>query len=220
MHKDVNIAIANELAILSNELGVNALEVFNAAERAKMATFFRPGCGVGGHCIPVCGHTIINAVKYNPDLLSLAREINNRMPAYTVELIRRGLNQAGIEMSKANVLILGLTYRGDIKDTLNSPSIEIIQYLNKQCNTVYAYDPLLNDEAENYGVSILSDLSEVGEDVSVDAIVVASDHTIFREMDWNDLGRRIRRKIVVDGRHCLDHLKMKDAGWSIFGIGA
>jgi UDP-N-acetyl-D-mannosaminuronic acid dehydrogenase len=219
VYKDVNIAIANELAIISDELGVNALEVFSAVRRAGMATFFQPGCGVGGHCIPVCGHTIISAVKSNTRLLSLAREINDGMPAYTVQLTRRGLNEAGIEMSKANVLVLGITYRGDIKDTLNSPSIAIIQCLNMQCNEVYAFDPLVLDEVENYGAKAVGDLSEVGKDFHIDAIIVASNHSMFNEIDWNDLGGRVRRKIVVDGRHCLDCQKIREAGWAIFGIG-
>jgi UDP-N-acetyl-D-mannosaminuronic acid dehydrogenase len=219
VYKDVNIAIANELAIISDDLGVNALEVFSAVERAGMATFFRPGCGVGGHCIPVCGHTIISAVKSDTRLLSLVREINNSMPAHIVQLTRRVLNEVGIEMREANVLVLGITYRGDIKDTLNSPSIAIIQCLNEQCNEVYAFDPLLLDEVENYGANVVNDLSEVGKDVHIDAIIVASDHSMFKEMDWSDLGGRVRQKIVVDGRHCLDRQRMKEAGWAVFGIG-
>jgi nucleotide sugar dehydrogenase len=219
VYRDANIAIANELAIVSDELGVNALEVFGAAEKGGMASFFRPGCGVGGHCIPVCGHTIIGAVKSDTRLLALVREINNGMPAHTVQLTRRALNKVGIEMSKANVLVLGVTYRGDIKDTLNSPSIAIIQCLNDQCKGVYAFDPLLLDKVENWGAHVVKDLSEVGKDIPIDAIIVASDHSMFKEMDWSDLARRVRQKIVVDGRHCLDRQSMTEAGWAVFGIG-
>lgn len=220
VYKDANIAIANELAIVSDELDVSVLDVFSAAEKGGMATFFRPGCGVGGHCIPVCGHTIISTVTSGTRLLSLVREINNGMPAHTVQLTRRALNQAGIEMSEANVLVLGVTYRGDIKDTLNSPSITIIQCLNDQCKQVYAFDPLLLDEVENWNANVVKDLSEVGKDVPIDAIIVASDHSMFKEMDWSDLARRVRQRIVVDGRLCLDRQSMTEAGWVVFGIGS
>jgi len=219
VYKDVNIAIANELAMISGELGINVLEVFRALEKAGMANFFSPGCGVGGHCIPVCGYKIVSAIEGKAMLLSLAREINDGMPAFTVELVRRGINGAGIEMKKANVLVMGVTYRGDINDTLNSPSVLIVQLLNKYCNEVYTFDPMLLDEVEEYEAIIVNDLSEVGKSIYIDAVIVATDHSMFKELYWNEFGSRVRHKIIVDGRNCLDHLQMREDGWTIFGIG-
>ena len=219
MYKDVNIAIANELAMISDELGINALEVFRATEIAGMANFFRPGCGVGGHCIPVCGYKLSSAVEGKTRLVSLAREINDSMAAYTVKLIRRGLKGVRIEMKEANVLVMGVTYRGDIKDTLNSPSVLIIQLLNEYCNLIYAFDPMLLDGVEEYGAISINDLSEVGNGIYIDAVIVATDHSMFKEIDWNEFGSRVRHKIIVDGRNCLDPLQMREEGWTIFGIG-
>ena len=222
-YKDVNIALANELAVISDELGVNAIEVFEVLNRPPAyAHIFTPGCGVGGHCIPVCGHEIVSAVKVDTPILSLAREINDGMANYTVSLVQRGLQTRGVALKDANVLVMGITYRGDQKDTLNSPSILIIQTLNKTCGNVYAYDPLLRDEVGQYNAKVVNDLAQVGKDVQIDVIVIASDHSEFKTLDWNDLGSKLRHKVIVDGRQCLDIidvLKMRDEGWTIFGIG-
>ena len=220
VYKDVNIALANELAVISNELGISAMEVFEVLNKPPAyAHVFTPGCGVGGHCIPVCGYGITSSVKGDTRLLSLAREINDGMAGYTVDLVQRGLQEKGVELKDANVLVMGLTYRGGVKDTLNSPSISIIRSLINTCSDVYAYDPLLHDEVPKYGAEIVNDLSQVGKDVQIDAVIIASDHSEFKALDWNNLGIKLRHKVIVDGRQSLDVLKMKNDGWNIYGIG-
>ena len=209
--------------MISDELGINAIEVFEVLNRPPAyAHIFMPGCGVGGHCIPVCGHEIVSAVKGDTPILSHARKINDGMANYTVSLVQRGLQTRGVALKDANVLVMGIAYRGDLKDTLNSPSILIIQTLNKTCGNVYAYDPLLGDEVGQYSAEVVHDLSQIGKDIQIDAIVIASDHSEFKTRDWNDLGSKLRHKVIVDGRQCLDMidiLKMRDEGWTIFGIG-
>lgn len=221
VYKDVNIALANELAVISNELGISAMEVFEVLNRPPAyAHVFTPGCGVGGHCIPVCGYGITSAVKGDTRLLSLAREINDGMAGFTVDLVQRALQEKGVELNDANVLVMGVTYRGGVKDTLHSPSISIIRFLINTCSNVYAYDPLLLDEVVQYSAEVVNDLSQVGKDVQIDAVIIASDHSEFKALDWNNLGIQLRHKVIVDGRQCLDVLKMRDEGWTIFGIGA
>jgi UDP-N-acetyl-D-mannosaminuronic acid dehydrogenase len=124
-----------------------------------------------------------------------------------------------MELKDANVLVLGVTYRGDVKDTLNSPAISIIGHLTNQCPRVYAYDPLMGDEVGQYGAKVVSDLLEVGEGFQIDAVVIASDHSEFKDIDWHDFGGRMRHKVIVDGRHCIDVVDMRHEGWAAYGIG-
>jgi UDP-N-acetyl-D-mannosaminuronate dehydrogenase len=141
------------------------------------------------------------------------------MPEYVVALVEGGLRKEGMGLKESNVLIMGLTYRGDVKDTLNSPAISIAVRLGSLCHQVYAYDPLLGDEVGQFGPKVLGDLGEVGKAAQIDAVVVASDNSMFVEMNWVEFGQRLRRKVVVDGRQCLDLDKLRNQGWTAFSVG-
>jgi len=220
VYKDVNIALANEFAMTSDELGISATEVFGALNTPPAYVHMSmPGCGVGGHCIGVCGYGLASAVHSTTRLHALAREINSGMPDYAVERLQLALSQAGVELKGASVLVLGVTYRGDVKDTLNSPSIPIIAILTEKSSEVYAYDPLLGEEVRQYGARVVKDLSDVGKEFPIDAVLIASDHSEFKEIDWSDLGARMRHRVLVDGRQCVNVEEMRDNGWIAYGIG-
>jgi nucleotide sugar dehydrogenase len=219
VYKDVNIALANELSMICDEVGINANEVFDALTRPPAyAPFFISGCGVGGHCIPVCGYGITSIAGRHSRLIPLAREINDGMAEYTVDLLKRGLGEAGLHLRESNVLLLGVTYRGDVKDTLNSPAILIMKALLKKCNEVYAFDPMLEHEVRQFGAKALDRLHEVGDNMQIDAVIIASDHSEFKKIDWEYLGKKMRHKVIVDGRHCVDLPNLRHMGWSAYGI--
>lgn len=221
LYRDVNIALANELAVVCDEIGVNAIEAFEVANTQPYSHIHVPGCGVGGHCIPVYPYFITMTVKSDTRLLDAAREINDGMASYTVDLVRKGLKEVGVALDDANVLVMGVTYRGGVNETRCSPSISIIRLLNEECKgEVFAHDPMLLDEVGRYGAVSVNDLSAVGKDVPIDAVVVATDHSEFKVIDWSDLGERMRHKVVVDGRQCIDVLKIRDDGWTAYGIGS
>ncbi len=200
LYRDVNIALANELAMVCDELGIDAREVFDAANTQPYSHIHAPGCGVGGHCIPVYPYFIINTVESSTDMLRLARRINDGMPAYTVDLLESALREIGAGISGARVLLLGVTYRGDVNETRFSPAIDMINELKRRGAEVFAYDPVLGSGVQRFG-AIPSDLNSID---SIDAILIASDHAEFKEIDWDLLGRRMRHKVVVDGRGVLD----------------
>jgi len=218
-YKDVNIAFANELSMICDEVGINFNEILEALTRPPAyAPVFMSGCGVGGHCIPVCGYGITSIINKHTRLIPLARKINDGMAEYTVELVGRGLQEIGLELEESNVLILGLTYRGDIKDTLNSPGILIAMSLLEKCKRLYAYDPMLQIEVGQYGTESLNYLNEVGNSVEIDAVIIASDHSEFREINWKKFGKKMRHKVIVDGRKCIDLVTLRKMGWSAFSI--
>ncbi|MCK4459241.1 MAG: nucleotide sugar dehydrogenase [Methanosarcinales archaeon] len=218
LYRDVNIALANELAMVCDELGIDAREVFDAANTQPYSHIHAPGCGVGGHCIPVYPYFIINTVEASTDMLRLARRINDGMPAYTVDLLEDALQEIEVGLSDARVLLLGVTYRGDVNETRFSPAIDVINELKRRGAEVFAYDPVLGSEVQRFG-AIPFDLGS-GEGINeIDAILIASDHAEFKEIDWDLLGRLMRHKVVVDGRGILDPEELRSRGYLYRAVG-
>ncbi len=215
LYRDVNIALANELAMVCDELGIDAIEVFDAANTQPYSHIHAPGCGVGGHCIPVYPYFIINTVEASTDMLRLARRINDEMPAYTVDLLESALAKLGVRISGARVLLMGVTYRGDVNETRFSPAIDVINELKRRGAEVFAYDPVLKGAVEQFG-AIPSDLNSID---SIDAILIASDHAGFKEISWDRIGRLMRHKVVVDGRNILDPEELRSIGYLYQAVG-
>jgi len=232
LYRDVNIALANELAMVCDELGIDATEVFDAANTQPYSHIHVPGCGVGGHCIPVYPYFITETVRSRTDMLRLARRINDGMPAYTVDLLESAFTElnAGISIAGARVLVMGVTYRGDVNETRFSPAIVVINELRARGAEVFAYDPVLGDLVGRFG-AIPYDLDSAartgGTDETggtggieeMDAILIASDHAGFGELDWDMLGERMRHKVVVDGRGILDPKELRSAGYLYKAVG-
>jgi nucleotide sugar dehydrogenase len=223
LYRDVNIALANELAMVCDELGIDATEVFDAANTQPYSHIHAPGCGVGGHCIPVYPYFITETVKSRTDMLRLARRINDGMPAYTVDLLESAFAElnAGISLAGARVLVMGVTYRGDVNETRFSPAIVVINELRARGAEVFAHDPVLGDlvgrfEAIPYDLDSAAGTDGIEE---MDAILIASDHAGFRELDWDLLGERMRHKVVVDGRGILDPAMLRSRGYLYKAVG-
>ncbi len=215
IYRDVNIALANQLYGVCQELGISALEVFEAANTQPYCHLHKPGCGVGGHCIPVYPYFIINTTKADTSLIKLARQINDSMPKVAVKLLESALAKLNGRLEDSNILVLGLTFRGDVKETRYSPGLEIIKILKGRGVNVYAFDPLLSrEEVECYATYCSP--SAIKE---LDGIVVASDHTAFKNLNWREIGVNMRRRIVVDGRQIVDPKEMQRLGFAALVIG-
>jgi UDP-N-acetyl-D-mannosaminuronic acid dehydrogenase len=214
VYRDVNIALANELALWCEEQGLDVYEIIKAANTQPYCHIHLPGAGVGGHCIPVYPWFIIGSSRRNMRLLRTAREINEEMPKHVVELLVRAMNENGIPMKGSKVLVLGLTYRGGVKEFYNSPALKIIEELKKWGSVVYAYDPLCNEEdARIFGASWKSDFE------GVDAIVVATDHRDFEQINLKEVAEKVRHRIIVDGRRVFDKEEALRHGFVYLGVG-
>ena len=215
VYRDVNIALANELALWCEEYGLDALEVFKAANTQPYCHLHMPGAGVGGHCIPYYPWFIINlAKKTNPRLIKTAREVNDSMPHHVVELVIKGLNEIGKSLKGSNVLVLGLTFRGGVKEFTKSPAILIIKELKEWGAKVYAYDPLCTPEdAKRFGAEWKEDFKEI------DAIVIVTDHKEFKNLDLDKISKQVRSKVIIDGRNVLDAEKVVKLGFIYFRVG-
>jgi nucleotide sugar dehydrogenase len=215
IYRDVNIALANELAMWCEEHGLDALEVFQAANTQPYCHLHMPGAGVGGHCIPVYPWFVINlARKTNPRLIKTAREINDSMPHHVVELTIKALNDVGKPVRGSNILVLGLTFRGGVREFMKAAAKPIIEELKEWGAKVYAYDPLCTPEdAERFGAEWKGDFREI------DAIVITSDHKEFKELDLEKLAREMRSKVIIDGRNVIEPHKAEELGFVYYRVG-
>lgn len=210
--RDINIAYVNELAKSFDKMGIDLIETINASANKPFAFMAHyPGCGVGGHCIPVDPYYLIKRAKqsgFDHQFLKYAREVNNSMPEYTVDLLQDGLNHLSLPVKGTNVLVYGLSYKADVGDLRESPSIKILKLLKKLEANILKYDPYLP------GKSNVSDLTKALK--SAKALVVVTNHSELKEYD---LTKFKNLKVIIDGRNCLDMEKIKNAGIYYKGIG-
>ncbi len=214
VYRDVNIALANELAIYCEEQGLNASEVIKAANTQPYSHIHRPGAGVGGHCIPVYPWFIINQSKTGARLLRTAREINDRMAHHMIELTLKAMNDAKKSVKGSNILVLGLTFRGDVYEFRKSPSMPYIEELKEWGANIYAYDPICSGkDAERLGVEWSRGYE------NMDAVVIMNDAAEFRSLDIRELERKMRTKVIVDGRGLISRKDAEQSGFTYRGIG-
>ncbi len=212
--RDVNIAFINEMAKSFEKLGIDVVDVIEGAKTKPFAFLAHyPSCGVGGHCIPVDPYYLIERAKqsgFDHKFLKLAREINNSMPEYTVNLLMHGLNSIGRPVKGTRVGVLGLAYKANIEDTRESPSYEIIHRLKELGAEVVVFDPFV---AEGSTVKTLAEV--LGK---TDALVLATNHRQFLELEPRQL-KRSGIRVVVDGKNAWSKEAFLKAGLVYQGIG-
>lgn len=221
IYRDVNIALSNELALVCREISVNPAEVFKVANEPvseesgrPYTSLLQPGAGVGGHCIPVYPYFITGTTGTDTSLIKLARKINDSMPYRMVDLVMEGLNEAGRSMKGSSILILGLAFRGGVKETRNSPAIAIIQRLKELHANVFLYDPLFSkEEIESFGAEYSNSFD------NMDSVVIVTNHREFGEYDWQKIGDKMRSRVIVDGRQLVGPEKARRLGFVYKGIG-
>ena len=213
--RDVNIAFINEMAKSFQKLNIDILHVIEGAATKPFAFMpHYPGNGVGGHCISVDPYYMIERGRlagFDHIFLKMAREINNGMPAYAVNLLHRGCETAHLPLESLSVALLGLAYKKNIDDLRESPAIEIMHMLKKAYPDVKVYDPFAPS------LSTVASLEEATQGVS--AVMLATDHTEFVETLTPAYLKSHGIKIVIDGRNALDGISISKQGIYYYGIG-
>jgi len=212
--RDINIAFVNELAKSFDRMGIDILEVIKAASTKPFGFMpHYPGCGVGGHCIPVDPYYLIHKgekLGYDFGFLKLARTINDSMPEYTVQKVIIGLNKIGKCVKNTNIAILGVAYKGGIDDTRESPAFPIINRLKELGGNLLIFDPYVPDKSN------VKSLDEALD--KADCIVIVTDHPQFKKIRPEQLKEK-GIKVVVDGRNILDKKGIEKIGIIYKGIG-
>ena len=212
--RDINIAYVNELAKSFDIMEIDLLEVIKSASSkpfAFMAHF--PSCGVGGHCIPVDPYYLIEKARTNGfdhSFLKKAREVNLSMPAYTIELLEKKLEELNLNYSNSKIGLLGLSYKANVSDLRESPSLILENILNEKKANFKIFDPLIPEKSSTKTLEEILDFS--------DAIIIATDHNEFKILDSKKLNSH-NIKIVIDGKNCLNKQEISSADIIYKGIG-
>ena len=206
-YRDVNIALANEYAKFCKAKGINALEAINGANTIPHTHILFPGCGVGGHCAPVYPYFLIEkAAELGVDMTlpKSARAVNDSMPIHTVNLLEKNFGK----LNGKNILVLGLSYRGGVKEKQFSPSLSIISELKKRKAQVYLNDPLFSkEEIKKLGVIPF----QMDDKEKIDAVILATNHAEYKKLDFAKF-KRMGVKVLVDGRNFLDKKNIASFG--------
>jgi UDP-N-acetyl-D-mannosaminuronic acid dehydrogenase len=203
-YRDVNIALANELAVRLSKLGVNVWEAIHLANFHPRVHLHNPGPGVGGHCIAVDPWFLVGE---DTPLIRQARLINDSMPSIVVGRIEEMLH--GKE--HAIIVLLGVAYKGNVDDDRESPTYKIKELLESKGYMVRLYDPLMRKD-------ILSSVTFSDVTNGADCLLLVTDHTIFKDID-PQLITNMRSKILFDSRNILDQRVWEQAGFSVNVLG-
>jgi UDP-N-acetyl-D-glucosamine dehydrogenase len=195
----VNVALANELALMCNHLGISVWEVVDAASSKPFAFLpHYPGPGLGGDCIPVVPHFLawrLREYGYSARMIDAAHEVNASMPQYVVQKVADALNESDRPIKGSRILLLGVAYKADVDDTRESPSLEVLRQLLLRGGDVSYCDPWVSefelDEQTHRSVAWTPEAVE-----AADCVVLLTPHREFLEQPlWN------RARLVVDTRN-------------------
>jgi len=206
-YRDINIALANEFAMIAERGGANIWEAIDLANKHPRVSILRPGPGVGGHCLAI-DPWFLAGNHPSSRIVELARGINDSMPEHVLGLVR-GL-VAGIE--EPVVSVLGVAYKADVDDTRETPALAFIELAEREGYRTMAHDPLVKDFARN-----LYSLEEAVR--GSDCLVVMANHSRFKDIDPASISALMRTRNVVDTGNLLDHARWREAGFTVTVLG-
>lgn len=209
-YRDVNIALANEFALIAERIGVDVWEAIRLANRHPRVQVLRPGPGVGGHCIAVDPWFLVQAAPEEAALIRESRRINDAMPARVVRLLLR-------EAPPQNgpIALFGAAYKGDTDDVRESPGLAVLGLALEAGYEAWVYDPHVKTLPCH--ASRLRSLAEAVR--GVQAIVVLSDHSAFRRLDVGEIAPAVGRRLVIDTRDCLEQRAWREHDFRVLRLG-
>ena len=216
--RDINIAFVSELSLMFEKLGIDTIKVLEAAKMKYNFQIHYPGAGVGGPCLPINSYQLLNTaqrvgVKLN--MIESGRKINEKMPEHVVELVSNAFNESGQKLENSKILILGISYKPNVKDTQLSPAKIIVEKLQKLGVNVYLYDPFFNStiifglETQNNLENILSEM---------DGAIIVTAHDYFKKIPIS-LFSKMKHPVLVDTRGIIDPISAKKEKIIFRGLG-
>lgn len=226
IYRDVNIALANELAIVCERLGIDAWEVINLANLHPRVNIHLPGPGVGGHCLAVDPWFIVEQFPDETSIISLARRTNDSMPNHVVARLKEILS--GEQPEKATVpevitdrddagcgwkvAVLGVAYKGNIDDARETPALPVLEQLEREGFSFTIYDPHVRDFPYE-----LSSFTEAL--VGADCLLILTDHDEFKFLHPLELGKLMHRRIIFDTRNIINPQTWQQSGFQVYSLG-
>tara|TARA_Y100000310_G_scaffold289515_1_gene315977 strand:- start:3421 stop:4644 length:1224 start_codon:yes stop_codon:yes gene_type:complete len=204
-YRDVNIAFANELSLISKKLGLNVREAIQIANQHPRVNIHQPGPGVGGHCIAIDPWFIVEKAQESAKIITLARNTNDNMPLVIAGMAKEMVK--GIE--NPIITILGVAYKADIDDARETPSEDIIKKLKKDGYTIKIHDPYVKE----FPYEIIGNIENSVKDS--DCIILVTDHQPFKNLNPDSIKSLMRTKNLIDTRNCLDKKAWEKSGFKL-----
>jgi nucleotide sugar dehydrogenase len=221
--RDLNIALMNEVALICEKLGLDVTDVIEAASTKWNFQPYRPG-SVGGHCLPKDPWYLFKAAEkeqYLAEVVTAGRRINDRIPHHLVELLQEGMNSVKKTINGSTIVVLGLSYKENVGDTRNSPSIPLIWEIKSLGGTVVSYDPFVTAETAKERFDIRYHSSAVDHIFErADAIVLMTPHKEFLSLDFAKIKAEMNANpVIVDGRRLFPPESLEKYGFTYMGLG-
>jgi UDP-N-acetyl-D-mannosaminuronic acid dehydrogenase len=209
-YRDVNVALANEFALIAEHVGVDVWEAIRLANHHPRVNVLRPGPGVGGHCIAVDPWFLVDAAPSQSHLIRTARQVNDAMPAHVVDRLSR------LASPPARVALLGITYKANVDDIRESPALHVAELAVERGYDVTLCDP----HALTDGFALPAPLLPIEQAVrDADVVVVLVDHKVFLSLDLDLVAALVKHKRVLDARAMLDHAEWRTRGFVVDVLG-
>lgn len=222
--RDLNIALMNEIAIICERIGIDVMDVIDAASTKWNFNTYYPGAGVGGHCLPKDPWYLVKAAEkygYNAQVITAGRRLNDNMPHHMFELLLKAMNEVNRPISRSQIVVLGLSYKENIGDVRNSPAIALISEIKRMGGVVRSVDPYVDEPiAERELGSDSHFLSLDCAACGADAIVIVTKHKEFKSIDLAELKGLMRTPVIVDGRRIIDKENAVQLGFTCSCVGS
>jgi len=209
-YRDVNIALANEFALIAESLGVNTWEATEIANRHPRVNILQPGPGVGGHCIAVDPWFLVQAAPGPSQLIAAARRLNDRMPQHVAERVQTAL----ASIKKPVIAALGLAYKANVDDARESPSVSVIRWLQSAGYKVRSYDPFVQNAPVTGAAASLDEAIS-----DADCLLLLTNHRQFKSLVPAEIGKKMRHRNLIDTRRALSYDDWRGADFNVYLLG-
>ncbi|MDC0186944.1 nucleotide sugar dehydrogenase [Candidatus Nitrosopelagicus sp.] len=216
--RDINIAFVSELALMFEKLGIDTNAVLEAAQKKYNFQVHYPGSGVGGPCLPINSYQLLNTAKRigsNLSIIESGRKINEKMPEHVINLVKNAFDEIHESLDKSHILILGISYKPNVKDIQLTPAEEIIRKLQNNGAVVHIYDPYFIG-SEAFDIKIENNIKDIIS--KVDATIIVTAHDEFKKLDIL-LFKEMKHPILIDTRGIIDPVIAKHRQLVFRGLG-
>ena len=216
--RDINIAFVNELSLMFEKLGIDTNLVLEAAKKKYNFQVHYPGAGVGGPCLPINSYQLLNTAKRigsNLSIIESSRKINENMPEHVLKLTLNAFENCKKSIDNSSILILGISYKPNVKDIQLTPAEVIIKKLQKLGVMIHIYDPYFIS-ADVFGIKTEQNLKNIIH--NVDAAIIVTDHKEFKNLDIS-IFNQMKSPILIDSRGIIDPTSAKNNNLIFRGLG-
>jgi nucleotide sugar dehydrogenase len=216
--RDINIAFVNELSLMFDKLGIDTIKVLEAAKKKYNFQVHYPGAGVGGPCLPINSYQLLNTGKRTGSKLSIiesGRKINENMPEHVIELTSDAFKECKKSIENSEILILGVSYKPDVKDIQLSPAEHIIRKLQDLGANIHIYDPYFSS-SQVFGITSEDNIEDIIS--KVDAAIIVTGHDEFKKLQIHTF-TKMQHPILIDTRGIIDPSIAKQEKLIFRGLG-